>query len=162
MDSRNPNLAVVQSFVEQYPNGPYTKSALSLIERLKQDTPKQDMPQAAPEPAPSADANKKAENTVAALSDTTNRSTTTPTEMPSGQALASDIQQQLKRVGCYDETVDGKWGETTRCACRTARWRASLRNRRARRPNRRRAARRGRQRREKSRLRNRRVAGVVA
>jgi uncharacterized caspase-like protein len=108
MDSKNP--AVLQSYVDQYPSGRYARSARILIDRLKEKEAQE--PQVNLPGAPSTD------TTVAALTHDATRSTGTPTEVSPPEALASDIQQQLKRVGCYREAVDGKWGENTRAALR--------------------------------------------
>jgi uncharacterized caspase-like protein len=35
---------------------------------------------------------------------------------PAREDLARDVQKELKRVGCYDGAVDGKWGDEARAA----------------------------------------------
>lgn len=43
----------------------------------------------------------------------------TPEGVTVPEDLASGVQEQLKRVGCYGKKVDGQWGEGSRSALRT-------------------------------------------
>ncbi len=91
-DSKSP--AVVEAYLERYPNGTFSGLARVLVTQLK------DPPAKAKEPAK-----------VAALPAPEVKPQPAP---PEPQVLARALQTELKRVGCDPGTVDGRWGGKAR------------------------------------------------
>ena len=90
-DSKSP--AVIEAYLERYPNGTFTALARVFIANQKEPGPK------VPEPAK-----------VAALP----VPETNPQPAPDPQVLTRAVQAELKRVGCDPGPVDGKWSGKTK------------------------------------------------
>jgi hypothetical protein len=95
-DSKSP--AVLETYLARFPNGTYAGLARVMIDQMKQGA-----------------------------------SLPTPGEGPSPSTLASDppalaraLQAELRRVGCYAGTADGKWGGRTKGALEEFAQRAQL------------------------------------
>jgi hypothetical protein len=92
-DSKSP--AVVEAYLERYPNGTFAGLARVMVSQLKEQ----------------AQERAKEANKVAALPVPETR------PQPSGpdpQVLARALQTELKRVGCDPGAVDGRWGSQAR------------------------------------------------
>jgi hypothetical protein len=87
-DSKSP--AVLETYLQRYPNGTFATLARILIANLKDAAAKAQMPAK-----------------VAALSVPEVKP---PQAAPDPQVLARSLQTELKRVGCDPGPVDGKWG----------------------------------------------------
>jgi len=90
-ESKSP--AVLEAYLERYPNGTFTTLARIMIANLE-------------EPPAKAPAKAQEPVKVAALPVPDLK----PQPAPDPQVLARALQTELKRVGCDPGTVDGKWG----------------------------------------------------
>ena len=93
-DSKSP--AVLQAYLDRYPNGSFTALARILIASMREPVRTAAVPPAAPDPVK-----------VAALPVPELRQQSSG---PDPQVLARALQTELKRVGCDPGSMDGKWG----------------------------------------------------
>jgi hypothetical protein len=97
-DSKSP--AVVEAYLERYPNGTFSGLARVLVAQLKQAAQPREEPKREPP------------TTVAALPTPPAKPALRPS--PDPEVLARALQTELKRVGCDPGPVDGIWGDRAR------------------------------------------------
>jgi hypothetical protein len=95
-DSKSP--AVLETYLARFPNGTYAGLARVMIDQMKQGA---SLPTPGEAPA-------------------------LPTLAPDPPALARALQAELRRVGCYAGSADGKWGGGTKGALEAFAQRAQL------------------------------------
>jgi hypothetical protein len=106
-DSKSP--AVLETYLERYPNGTFSTLARILIANLKDAGGKTREPaKAAAAPAPEAKAPPKAAEPLKTAAISVPDVKPQPAADP--QVLARALQTELKRVGCDPGPIDGKWG----------------------------------------------------
>lgn len=134
------NVALLQSYLDRYPKGRFAETARILIGLAKQDEEQTSGEQkseqkvavaqeSAPdkvkveEPRKDVDVGDKGAVETQTAGSERVAAAAAPAGVPTPQTgtgerdtLASDLQKELKRVGCYDGTVDGSWGDETRAA----------------------------------------------
>ena len=97
-DSKSP--AVVEAYIERYPNGTFAGLARVLVAQLKEQAKVRES-----KPIERAD---EPQTKIAALPTPDARPQPPPGSDP--QVLARALQTELKRVGCDPGAVDGRWG----------------------------------------------------
>jgi hypothetical protein len=124
IDKKNPT--ILESFVEEFPNGRFASTARRMIELLRNKQTKVPLAheddaksQAGAAGKASGAAAQAAEQKIAAVD-----AARLPADSfgDDGRArarienLAADVQSELKRVGCYDGAIDNDWGNGSRNA----------------------------------------------
>jgi hypothetical protein len=97
-DSKSP--AVVEAYLERYPDGTFSGLARVLVAQLKRAAATREEPK------------KEPPTTIAALP--TPPSQPPPSPSPDPEVLARSLQSELKRVGCDPGPIDGIWGDRAR------------------------------------------------
>ena len=106
-DRRSP--AVIETYLEQYPNGTFATLARILVANLKDGAGKpREAGKVASVPASEAKTTPKATEPLKTAAISVPDVKPLPAADP--QVLARALQTELKRVGCDPGAVDGKWG----------------------------------------------------
>jgi hypothetical protein len=117
-DSKDP--AELQAYVDRFPQGAFAPLARILIQRAKREEAqrvaavREELLQEARDKAQAANASQP---TVVATVPSPSPNPTTPPPEPSvgmdREAMVRLLQGELKRLGCYPGSVDGRWGGKT-------------------------------------------------
>ena len=98
------------AFLTLYSSGPFADLARAQRAKLAASGQKPDLPQTKPD--------AKASQTVAALTTapSSDSAASIPPAGPNGRDVARMLQTELKRVGCYEDVINGEWGGSSRRA----------------------------------------------
>ena len=123
-DSRDPKL--IRVYLDQYPNGLFSKTARALLTNLEQKTaltvtnppaviaaPAKPKPPKTKQPAPEDNKANQTENTEPSSA---SRPIDAPPTRTEPKVLVTQIQKELIRLKCYKGAVDGKWNTQTQNA----------------------------------------------